>query len=59
VEEVAEGMIQVPERLLRSTLGNFIHPGKLGLFEPIQFAMQVHGCRCFARCGISGDVARS
>ena len=54
---MAEGLIQVAERFLGGTLGDLIHPSKLGLLEVIQFAMQVYGRRRFSCFDIGGDFA--
>ncbi len=54
---MAEGLIQVAERFLGSTLGDLIHPGKVGLLQAIQFAMQSHGRGSFSRRGVFGDFS--
>ena len=52
-----ESLIQVAESFLGGTLGDRIHPGKFGLLEVIQFAMQVNSRRGFSRRCICCDFA--
>jgi hypothetical protein len=56
-EEVSEGLIKVAEGFLGGAFGDFVHPGKLGLLELIQFAMQVHSRLGFASGSVSGDFS--
>jgi hypothetical protein len=42
-EELREGGVQVAQRFLRRTLGDLVHPRRLGLLEDIELAVQVHG----------------
>jgi hypothetical protein len=41
-EKVIERLIQIAESFLRGTLGDLIHPEKLGLFKAVQLTMQVN-----------------
>src|SRR5262249_39636285 len=41
-EAVGKGSIQIAQRLLRRTFGHLVHPGKFGLLERVQFAVEIN-----------------
>ena len=52
-KELLEGGIQVPQRFLRRTLGDLIHPGHVRLLETVEFPVQLDGGRTRLARGIA------
>jgi len=57
-KEVGEGLVQIAQRFLRRTLGDCIQPGEFGLFQPIEFTVQVYRRRDLFAIRKGGLLAR-